>query len=780
MARNPRRRRPKRRRRSARTRARSVFARFRGFAWYWQLAAGLCVLLVGMVIYLDYVVRSKFDGKKWALPARVYARPLELYEGLPLAPRDLAFELAALDYRLTDQLRRPGDMVRRGDEFQVFSRSFQFWDRLEPARRLSLRFSGQRLTRLVDAGGQPVALARLDPQLVGGIFPAHMEDRELIRLVDIPPMLGEALIAVEDRDFLEHRGISFKGVARAAWVNLRAGKIVQGGSTLTQQLVKNFYLSHERNLSRKVLEAFMSLLLEFHYGKAEILETYINEVYLGQSGPRAIHGFALAARHYFGKPLDELALQQVALLVGLVKGASYYNPWSHPERARQRRDLVLALMAEAGLISAAQKETATGADLGVVAGDKRRLHDHPGFIDLVKRQLRRDYRAEDLQAAGLQVFTTLSPSIQSRVARELQRRIQRLERDYTMEAGSLQGAAVLTSVGDGEVLAVVGGRHPHFAGFNRALDARRPVGSLIKPAVYLEALNRPQHYTLSSRVSDTAVTVAGPDGELWQPRNFSQRDHGEVSLLESLSKSYNQSTARLGMELGLGAVLDTVAGLGVESTLPQVPALLLGAAELSPMDVAAMYHTIAAEGVFTPLRAVRAVLDAEGQPLSRYPLQVEQRFSTEAIHLLQYAMQAVMRTGTGRGVYRQIDEQLAVAGKTGTTNNQRDSWFAGFSGDHLGVIWLGLDNNGQTPLTGATGAARVWADIYAGLATRSLAFEKPTGVDYHWIDVGTGLLSGENCHGAQWIPFVRGSEPVARAACRHVENPVLRWFKRLW
>ena len=766
----PRRRRSRRRRRRGRS----------GPAWYWKLVGGVCVVLIIGLIYVDYLVRSKFDGKKWALPARVYARPLELYEGLPLSAADFEFELAGLGYRRSDRLRRPGDMVERGGRYEVFSRSFQFWDRLEPARRLSLQFSGQRLTHLGSLDGEALTLARLDPQLIGGIFTAHMEDRELIRLAQLPALLGEALIAVEDRAFLDHNGVSLKAVARAAWVNLRAGRVVQGGSTLTQQLVKNFYLSHERSLSRKVVEALMSLLLELHYSKAEILETYVNEVYLGQSGPRAIHGFALAAQHYFGKSLDELAAPQIALLVGLVKGASYYNPWRYPERARQRRDLVLGLMAEAGLISAEQREAAVGSGLGVVPPELRRLRDHPSFIDLVKRQLRRDYRAEDLQAAGLQVFTTLAPSLQHRVEQALQQRIARLERDHGMAADSLQGAAVLTSVGDGEVTAVVGGRNPHFAGFNRALDARRPVGSLIKPAIYLNALLQPQQYTLASRLSDTAVTVSGADGELWQPRNFSEQDHGEVLLLEALSKSYNQSTARLGMQLGLAEVLETVAKLGVQQRLPQVPAVLLGAAELSALDVATMYHTIAADGVYTPLRAVRAVLDAQGQPLSRYPLQVEQRFSSESIHLLQYAMQAVLRSGTGRPVYRQLPQALALAGKTGTTNDQRDSWFAGFSGDHLGVVWLGLDDNGKTPLTGATGAAGVWADIYTGLATRPLAFEKPAAVSYHWIDTGSGLLSGENCQGAQWIPFIEGSQPAQRSPCRYMENPVLRWFKRLW
>ncbi len=751
-----------------------------GRKWYWKLLALVAFVSIIGVVYVDYIVRDKFEGKKWALPARVYARPLELYVGLPLTGQDLEFELRSLEYQFTSSLRQPGDVVNYGSRYQIYTRGFQFWDKREPARKITLSISHNTVAALTDQRGKSIAVVRLDPQQIGGIYPVHMEDRQLVRLQDVPPLLGEALIAVEDKDFLHHPGVSVKAVLRAAWANMRAHKIVQGGSTLTQQLVKNFYLSQSRSFSRKVLEAIMSVLLELHYSKAEILETYLNEVYLGQSGPRAIHGFALAAQHYFGRPLQDLKLSQLALMVGLVKGASYYNPWRYPQRAKKRRDLVLKLMVDNELISARQNTLAATDPLGVVKPNQRKLHAFPSFIDLVKRQLRQDYREEDLRSEGLRIFTTLSPSAQHRAEQALSKRVAALENGYSMEAESLQGAVVMTSVGDGEVLAAVGGREPQFAGFNRALDAQRPIGSLIKPAIYLTALQDPGQYTLVTKISDDPVSVVGPDGSLWQPRNFSLESHGEVLLNNALTFSYNQSAARLGMQLGVENVLKTVHKLGAEKDISAVPSVFLGAVELSPVDVALMYHTIAAEGVYSPLRAIRAVLAADGHQLKRYPLNVEQRFSDNTIHLLQYAMQSVMRKGTGRAAYRRIPQELALAGKTGTSDNQRDSWFAGFSGDHLTVVWLGRDDNGQTPLTGSTGALNVWTDIYAGLATRSLVFEQPPQVSYQWVDGTTGLLSGENCRGAEWLPFISGSEPQRRGQCEWIESPVFRWFKNIW
>lgn len=743
---------------------------------WWKFWLPLVLAGAVGVVYLDHLVREKFEGKKWALPARVYAQPLELYAGLLLRRQELIDELRALGYQTAPYAQRPGQMSLESGQVRAQTRGFAFWDQDEPATTFAAEFNGSSLVALKDGRGNPLDIVRLEPQEIGGIYPAHMEDRMLVRLQDIPPLLGEALIAVEDRHFLDHHGVSPRGIARAAWANLRSGSVVQGGSTLTQQLVKNFYLNQERRFTRKLVEAVMALSLDYHYSKSEILETYINEVYLGQSGARAIHGFALGSQYYFRQPLAELRIHQIALLVGLVKGASYYNPWNHPERALERRNLVLTVLRDEELISEFDYRLARKQGLDIVDNTPTNIYSYPAFIELVKRQLQREYQEEDLRNEGLRIFTTLSPRLQASAERALSERLQRLEQDFQVEDNTLQGAVVVTGVGSGEILAVVGDRDRSYAGFNRALDSRRPIGSLVKPAVYLTALAQPERYTLVTQVDDAPVTITTDTGKLWQPQNFSRESHGMVPLYQALAQSYNQASARLGMELGLDEVIDTLHQLGVEGDIRELPALLLGTLELSPMEVNNLYQTIATEGVATPQRAIRAVLDADGEPLSRYPLEPETRFASQPVHLLQFAMKQAMREGTGKTIYQLLPKNLTVAGKTGTTNDQRDSWFAGFTGDHLAVVWVGRDDNGPTPLTGATGAMRVWGDLMAGLSTRSLDQPPPPKVSYHWVDPVTGGLSSENCQDSVRIPFVAGSEPDLESRCRRVKTR-FPWFR---
>ncbi len=742
----------------------------------------LLVLTAIWVVSLDIQVREKFDGKKWSLPARVYARPLELYEGLPLTPALFEQELQALGYRFTNGLNAPGQVVRRplsnqNVSYQIHSRGFDFWDKREEPARFSVALVEGNVARLSDIAGADIPLQRLEPEEIGGIYPANVQDRLLVKLSDLPPLLGETLLAVEDRQFLDHHGVSLQSIARAAWVNVREGDVVQGGSTLTQQLVKNFYLTRERHLRRKVQEAIMAVLLEWHYPKPEILEAYVNEVFLGQSGPRAIHGFGLASHHYFRQPLRELAPEQIALLVGLVKGPSYYNPWRHPQRAKGRRDLVLRVMHQEGLIDEAQLKRSQAAPLGIVEEANTSLMRYPAFVELVKRQLAQEYREEDLRSEGLRIFTSLSPMVQRQAEQALQQRLQQLEKQH--KASDLQGAVVVTSVGNGEVMALVGNRQVRFEGFNRALDARRPIGSLVKPFVYLTALEEPGGYHLGSLVSDDPFSLKGSDGKLWEPRNFDRVNHGQVPLHRALAQSYNQATARLGMSLGLPRVMRTLNAAGYEGRLPEVPALMLGAVDMSPYEVAGIYHTLAAEGTYAPLRGIRDVLTATGEPLRRYPLKLEQRFSPEASFQMQYALQLVLREGTGRSVYHQFPASLPLAGKTGTTNDQRDSWFAGFSGEHLAVVWLGRDDNGTTPLTGSAGALQVWADLMRGLPTQGLNLQPPPGVSFDWIDSHTGLLSSEQCEGAVWLPLRDNQRPRDSVPC-HFNGGDKSWWQRLW
>jgi len=735
----------------------------------------LAALVAGglLLVYLDAKITSTFVDKMWELPAKVYARPLELFVGARLQPDDLAYELEVLGYRKVTKTTGPGQVARNRGRFEIYTRGFEFPGEKEPARRLLVELGGQRVQELT-VGGRDIDLMRLDPVQIGGIYPLHGEDRVLVRLGDVPPTLRDGLLAVEDHRFYEHSGISFVGIARAAWRNMRSGQVVAGGSTITQQLVKNYYLTPERTIVRKLTEVLMALLLDLHYEKDQILESYINEVYLGQEGPRSIHGFALASRHYFDAPLNQLGVHQQALLIGMIKGPSLYNPNRNPKRALERRNVVLAEMAEQGVISPEQAKAAQARPLDL--NSKARIRNSfPAYLDLVRRQLRQEYRDEDLTTLGLSIFTPFDPLLQRQIETSTTSVLDQLNK-----GGELESASVVTRFDSGEVAALVGGRNIRYAGFNRALDARRPAGSLLKPAVYLAALEQPRRYSLATVISDSALKVAGPGGKVWEPRNFDRKEHGNVLLYQALADSYNLATARLGMDIGLGAVVDMLRRLGIEGTIPDVPALTLGAGEYSPMDMAAMYQTIAAGGFRMPLRSIREVVDAHGSPLKRYPLEYDRTVSLQATNLLTYALRSVVREGTGRGAYRYLPANFDAAGKTGTTNDGRDSWFAGFSGDLLTVTWIGRDDNGSTGLTGGSGALRIWAHFMAAASERPLGYRMPDGMQTFWIDERNGYLTGKGCERARLVPFIEGSQPQQSTNCAPREGGVKDWFQSLF
>ncbi|UAW97945.1 penicillin-binding protein 1B [Halopseudomonas nanhaiensis] len=748
----------KRRSRAAR---KSGFWR-RSSGWLIKLGLVALVLFAGLVIYLDAVVQEKFSGKRWAVPAKVFARPLELYAGQSLSREDFVTELKALGYRSVSSVRAPGQMAVGSGRVDVHTRGFHFYEGAEPARYLNVRFNGRKIASL-EGSGDPV-MARLEPLMIGGIYPSHNEDRILVRLDQAPPYLVEALVAVEDREFFQHFGVSPKGIARAAYVNLTAGNVVQGGSTLTQQLVKNFYLTNERSLVRKGREAIMAVLLEIHYPKEEILEAYLNEVFLGQDGNRAVHGFGLASQYYFGQPLQELELHQVALLVGMVKGPSLYNPRRHPERAKTRRDLVIQMLAEQGMVSTEHAEQAQARPLDVAARGTMANTSYPAFMDLIKRQLRDDYRDEDLTSEGLRVFTSFDPLLQRKAEESVVGTLKRIA--PPADDVPLEGAMVVTSSQTGEVLALVGGSNPRFTGFNRALDASRPIGSLVKPAIYLAALEQPAKYSLITPIDDSPITLDAEPGVKWTPQNYDRQSHGLVPLHEALSRSYNQAAVRLGVEVGVPKVLQTIERMGVQHGWPAYPAMLLGSGAMTPLQVTDMYQTLANGGFSTRLRAIRNVLATDGEPLKRYPFEVQQRFDSASIYLIREAMMRVMTEGTGRSAYNQIPSDIRVAGKTGTTNNLRDSWFAGFSDDLLAVAWIGRDDNGQTRLTGATGALQVWSTFMGQAHPQSLSAAPPDGIEIAWVDPLTGQGSDPSCDGSVQIAFRAGYAPLPGPGCR--------------
>ncbi|MEA3638977.1 MAG: penicillin-binding protein 1B [Lamprobacter sp.] len=725
--------------------------RRRGLGLWAFFFSSLLLLLIGVAlalglygVQLDKVVREKFEGKRWALPARVYARPLELYVGRPIAQEALVGELERLKYRRSSRLERAGSFDVSGDHVRIRTRPFQFWDGAEVEQRVDVHIvDGLVIEMRSGNNDRDLALVRLDPALIASIYPTHNEDRVLLRRQQLPPLLVKTLLAVEDRSFFKHPGIDPKGIARAAYENLMAGRTVQGASTLTQQLVKNFYLTQERTLERKLKEAYMAVLLDQRYSKDEILTAYANEVYLGQDGSRGIHGFGLASRFYFDRDIDELNPSQIALLVGILKGPGEFNPRRNPERATERRNLVLDVMAYHQVISTDEVEAAKQAPLGIKDGGAKPAGEYPAFIQLVRRQLQRDYREADLRSEGLSIFTTLDPLIQSQTEAAIRERMPKLDQQRRLPTGTLETAAVVTSVAQGEVLAIVGGRNTDYAGFNRALDAVRSIGSAIKPVIYLAALAQPERFSLVSPIADKPISLR-IGGKLWSPKNYDHRVHGTVPLYQALAKSYNLATVNLGLQVGVGEVAAMLRKLGAVRPVSQVPAMLLGSASLPPIELTQVYQTIAAGGFRAPLRAIREVLDASGQPLNRYPLAVEPVVSSDAAYLTQWAMRQVVEQGTATWLKQRLPDWLKVAGKTGTTNDMRDSWFAGFSGDRVLVVWVGRDDNQPMGLSGSSGALRLWGDIMAEISSEPLSDAAPDT-----IEIASACGSSD-------IPFSRG------------------------
>lgn len=724
----------------------------------------VCAALVAYLAYQDFTIRQQFEGKKWSLPARVYATPTELFAGAAIDLIRFEELLQDLHYRPDSALSSRATYTRRDSDYLIKTREFRFGDRLEPSRELRVRFLGARIESVTDgATGRNLAIVRMEPVQIGSFYPNLKEDRVLIKREQAPDKLLKALFSIEDRHFYQHSGISPRSILRALWANAQAGSIVQGGSTLTQQLVKNFYLSSERTWWRKINEAVMALILEARYPKDQILEAYLNEIYLGQDGARAVHGFGLASQYYFSRSLDELELHHLALLVGLVRGPSYYDPFQTRDRAIRRRNVVLDAMVEQGVISQAEGAAAKAKPLDVAANPHQAISRYPAFLDLVRRQLQKDYAKEDLTSEGLRIFTTLEVEAQQQLEAAASVTLKKLDQQ-THQSG-LETAAIITRRGNGEIVGLVGSRDPSSAGFNRALDAERQIGSLYKPVVYLTALQMPGRYNLATPLKDVSLRLKNPGGGAWTPKNYDGREHGTVLLRDALALSYNLATVRLGMDVGIGQTLETLRRLGVERTAEPFPSVLLGALTLSPLNVAQMYQTLASEGFATPLAAIQAVTAADGKPLSRYGLTVKQAVEPAAVFLLNTALQDAVAKGTGRAVYSYLPRDFAVAGKTGTTNDLRDSWFAGFTGDYLGIVWVGRDDNQPARLSGAQGALRVWAAAMKHIAKDPVTLVPPDNIVETWVDARSGLPVAEGCPSAVRAPFISGSIPKGKAEC---------------
>ncbi|MFD1006582.1 penicillin-binding protein 1B [Oceanisphaera ostreae] len=753
---------------------------------WWSLLLKLTLVfavLMGIFgIYLDSQVRERFDGQKWALPALVYSRPLELFPDQRLSHDQMVRELQLLNYRKVASPSRPGEYSVGSNRIEIHRRSFNFSDGAEDARRILLTFSGQRLQRMQNpANGRELGYARMDPVLLDRLNVEEREDRLLVRLDQVPELLKTALITVEDRDFYEHDGVSPMAILRALVVNIKAGRTVQGGSTLTQQLAKNFFLTQDRSLWRKAQEAYMALIIDFRYEKDEILEAYFNEVYLGQNGGQGVYGFGLASYFYFGVPLNELNPDQIALMVALVKGPSYYDPWRNTERAQSRRDLVLRLLANDGHIDRATYEQASNTPLQLIERGQMGYGRTPAFMGMLRQELQDRFGADFLHRNGIKIFSSLDPIAQHSAEQAISEQLKQLR--INTKKSDLEAAMVVTNWRKGEVSAVVGGADPSFAGFNRALAARRPIGSLIKPPIYAEALAN--GFTLGSAIKDQPISLRSAGGQVWKPQNYDRKFRGQVMLVDALSKSLNVPTVNLGMAVGLDKVIEGLKRMGVRQPIPAYPSLLLGTLELTPLEVNQLYLTLANQGLYQPLTSIRAIQDDQGELLYQHNAKATQVLAPEAGYLALYGMTRVVGGGTAAHLAARFPNRV-MAGKTGTTNDLRDAWYAGLDNEELASVWIGRDNNGVTGLTGASGALRVYSRYLDSRGIDSLQLTPPAGIDQVNFAYSDGMPADPRCEQTRLLPAksaglpnIRGCQP-SMPSLPETGEKVSDWLKDIF
>lgn len=714
----------------------------------------ILIFLSAVVAVIDYRVTAKLDGVLWTIPAKVYSRPMELAEGLKLNQDNLTRELEMLSYERVSNPDRPGQFYLSNNSLRIFLRGYQD----QRSGIFDVEFEQSQIKKISNQLGIAEDLIKLEPIVIGGMYPAHMEDRVLLNWPEVPQILIDTILTVEDQNFFNHYGVSPKSISRAFLKNIQAGEVEQGGSTITQQLAKSLFFSSEQTIRRKVMEAIASLLIEYHYSKEEILLAYINDVFLAQSGKRAIHGFGMGAQHFFGTSIKNLSTDQIAMLVGMLKGPSMYNPRRNPINATARRNLVLKVLNRNNKIDDSNFESLKNKQLGLSAPNYKTETRYPAFHDLVRLELQKNFDEEELRTTGLAIETNIDPVLQESLERSIRETKKQLIKKYGTQLNDLEGSAIAVDITNGEIKSVVGSTSPSSFGFNRSINAIRPIGSLVKPFIYLTALDKYNEYNLTTILDDSELSLIS-GGKVWEPDNFDKKFHGDIPLHIALWQSYNIASARLGLKIGFESVEKMFLNLGIQKAVPKYPSMFIGSFELSPYEAIQAYQTIAADGFYTPLRSIRQIKDTKGQLEFSYPYSIEQRIRPEPVALLKFAMQQTFIRGTARGYPLDKIESWNAGGKTGTSDDQRDSWFVGFAGELLVLVWLGFDDNRPTPLTGRTGAFQVWKNYINEINPVKSDKNTLSRIEYVWTDMRDGLLSGKKCKNSLLVPFIKGTEP---------------------
>lgn len=718
-------------------------------------AGGFLVAILGIAVWVYRESVGRFEVRRVSLPTRIYADSMPLRPDTPLQQDDLLEKLDRLGYREAEVLQQAGEYRSDGKTVDIFTRAFTHPTGRYESAPVRIVFEGPRIGSVTSLREQrPVETAALEPELLTSILSDRLENRRPVPLEQVPQHLQDAVVVTEDVRFWHHPGVDPFGIIRALVRNIRAGGVEEGASTLTQQLVKNYYLTSERTLRRKIVEAFMAVILDARYSKREILEAYLNDIYLGRNRSISIIGVGEASRFYFGKPVSEIDVAEAALLAGIIQSPNNHSPFTHPERAKARRDRVLALMLRHEKIDRRTYEKALEKKLPRKPFRVRSgLSSIPFYVDRVLQEMQRDYGFREVKGRGLQIYTSIDLAAQDTATRTLESGLRSLEKGYRSlrrRGDRLEGVLIHVDVPTGEIRALVGGRNYDVSQFNRALNARRLIGSLFKPFVYLTAFEpslSQQNITPATLVSDTRFVLKRRFASDWSPRNYDDRYHGTVTVREALEQSLNSASVRIGLACGMEAVLRTARTLGITTEIENHPAVLLGAVGIPPIEMADAFSTLARGGSRMPLRTIRFVTNDRGRVVAAAgeiePVQV---FPARDVYLLNHVMKGVLDRGTAYAA-RRMGFRKTAAGKTGTTNDKRDAWFIGYTPQTLALTWIGFDDNSPVGLSGGEGAVPIWTRYMVNVTAgqRDGDFAIPAGIEFVTVDESSGGLASAYC-----------------------------------
>jgi penicillin-binding protein 1B len=747
--------------------------------------------------YVKYqrIVDRRMAGPIFSNAAKIYARPQTVAVGDKGDPAEIAAQLNRAGYAQEGK-----DSDSPVGHFRLTSHSIQITpgpESFQASNSAIVTFDGGKVATISETGKQNPNTYELEPQLVTALFEGQgRSKRELITFNDIPKVMVDAVLAIEDRRFFQHGGVNYFRLMEAAAIDLRAGRHGQGGSTITMQLSRGFFLSPEKTLKRKIVEVLIAFELEQKFSKQRIFEMYANQVYMGQRGSFTIAGFAEASRAYFNKDIKNLTLPEAALLAGMIQRPNYLSPYKNPKRALERRNLVLDSMVEMGAITREEAEHAKATSLKLAAPNVE-ASDAPYFVDLVKDQVSNQYSEAELNEHALRIYTTVDPDLQRAAAEAVEEGVKLVDEQVTkrrthktrvgtgkdaktetkVDSGPMpQVALVAIDPHTGEVLALVGGRNYGMSQLNHAI-AKRPTGSIFKPFVYAAAIDTALRggppttaseetnsgasdavLTPASLVDDSPVSIEYGD-QVYEPRNYKEEYHGEVTLRYALAMSLNNATVKVAQEVGFAKVASLAKAAGI-SSVRATPAIALGAYDATPLEMAGAYTVFANGGTRLSPIMVKSVRDARGKVLENYQTESKPVLDPRVTYVLTTMMESVVNSGTGYTV-RARGFQAPAAGKTGTSH---DAWFAGYTTNLLCIVWVGNDDYTDLKLSGSSTAAPIWAEFmkravklpqYSGTKN----FPSPSGVVEVTLDKVTNRLATSTCPQDYTVAFIAGTEP---------------------